>query len=197
MTDFQLQELQPEHTSVPAGRETTITPPPTPAKKSNRNVFLTIIGALLVGSCCISACVGIVGLMGTGVARVLTEKPEVENVIDGYLSSMDSQDAGQAYTLISTRAKRNVLLADIEKCLEGNNYKVFEGYREIALTNFTLGLASDSDPDMPQGLVAEVDGVISYADGFIGDFTAVLEQDGEEWRLFSINVNVPPDKFDP
>ena len=87
---------------------------------------------------------------------------------------------------MSTRTKRNVPLADIEKGLEGNNYTVFEGYQSIAVTNFTLNLTSDSDPEMPQGLVAEVDGMISYADGFTGDFTAVLEQEGEEWQLFSI-----------
>ena len=88
MNDFQPQDLQPEHTSVPAGRETTITPPPTPANKSNRNVFLPIIGALLVGLCCISACVGIAGLIGTGAIKFITEKPRYRSVIDEYFTSM-------------------------------------------------------------------------------------------------------------
>lgn len=187
---------QPEQTPVPAGTGTTLTLQPAPSKKSNRIGFI-IIGALLFSVCCISACAGIAGLVGMGAVKVITEMPRVENVIDEYLCAMDGQDASKAYALLSNRTKRNVLLADIEDFLEGNNYKVFEGYREIALTNFTLSLTSDSNPDMPQGLVAVVDGMISYADGFTGDFTAVLEQEGEEWRLFSINVNAQADKFGP
>ena len=190
MTDFQPQAPQPDQTPVSTGTGTT----GAPAKKSSRKVLI-IIGTLLVTLCSISVCVGIVGLAGSGVFKVMTEQPKVESVIDEYLRAMADQDASKAYTLFSIRAKRNVSLADIEKFLEGNNYTVFENYQNLAVTNFSIGLNSDSDPDMPQGVVAQVDGMISYADGFTGDFSAVLEQEGEEWRLFSINVNAPADKF--
>jgi hypothetical protein len=195
--DFQPQELQPEPTPLSTGAGTNRMPSPTPTIKSNGNVFIILSIVVLVGLCVISACVGISGLIGAGVFKVITEKPKVESVIDEYLTAMDSQDAGKAYTLLSPRVKRIISLDDVEYLLEGNHYAVFEGYQSIAFTNFSLTMTYDYDPDMPQGLVAEVDGMISYADGFTGDFTAVLEQDGEEWRLYSINVNAPVEKFGP
>lgn len=196
-SDFQPQEPTPEDNTAPAGTGTIATPLPAPAKKSNRNAFIIVIGALLVGLCCIGGSVGVAGLIGTGVLKVITEKPKVEIVIDGYMRAMADQDAKNAYTLFSTRAQRNVSLADIEKFVSGNNYKVFEGYESIATADFNLTLTSDPDPTMPQGLVAEVDGMISYAAGFTGDFSAVLEKEGDEWRLYGINVNAPADKFGP
>jgi hypothetical protein len=195
MNDFQPQEPTPEHNTTPAGTGTIGTPLPAPAKKSNRNVFIILVGALLVSLCCIGAIVGVAGLIGTGVFKVITEKPKVEFVIDEYMRAMADQDAKNAYTLFSTRAHRNISLADIEKFVSGNNYRVFEGYESIAMADFNLTLTSDPDPTMPQGLVAEVSGMISYADGFTGDFSAVLEKEGDEWRLYGINVNAPADKF--
>ncbi len=196
MNDFQPQALQPEQTAIPDGTGTMETPKPIPVNKSNRKVFL-IIGALLVGLCCISVLVGIAGLIGTGVFKMMTEEPKVEIVIDEYMRAMADQDANNAYTLFSTRAKRSVSLADIEIGLEGNNYLVFKDYQSLSVNNFNIGVNSDSNPDMPQGVVAHVDGMITYADGFTGDFAAVLEQEGDGWHLFGINVNVPPDKFNP
>ncbi len=48
---------------------------------------------------------------------------------------------------------------------------------------------------MPQGTVAEVQAIIQYSDGFTGDAQAVLEKVNGAWRIFSINVTVPPDKI--
>ena len=192
-------ESQPEITHVSAGAAAL--PPPVPANKSSRNIFL-IIGGLIVFLCgCLGIsglCVGISGgTIGALVVKTYTEGPKVESVIDEYMGLMAGKDASQAYSLLSTRAKRNVSLADNEKLLEGNNYTLFEGYRGLTITSFTLNATVDSDPDMPQGQVAEVEGEISYSDGYTGAFTAVLEKDGDEWRLFSINISVPPDKFGP
>jgi len=195
--DFQPQELQPEQPAISAGTGTAVTPPPAPAKKSNRVVFV-ISGALLACSClCIGVlCAGISGLaIGAGMAKVFTEWPKVESVIDEYMSAMADQDASKAYALYSARSKRNTSLADIEDLLEGNNYTLFEGYQSLAVTYLTLNSTFDSDPDLPQGEVAEVEGTISYTGGFTGNFTAVLEQEGDEWRLFEINVTAPPDKY--
>jgi hypothetical protein len=194
MNDFNLQELQPEQNPVLAVTESTVTHPPAPSKKSRRNVFV-IIGVLLI---CLCMCVGTASLVvGKGVIKIVTEEPKVEIVIDKYMKALADKDASKAYALFSTRAKKNISLADLGKFLEGNYYRVFEGYQSLAIANINLSIVSDPDPDVPQGMVAEVDGMISYADGFTGNFEAVLEKDGEEWRLFSINVTVPPDKFSP
>ncbi len=70
--------------------------------------------------------------------------------------------------------KRNVSLADNEKLLEGNNYTLFEGYRGVTITGVArLNATVHSDPDMPQGQVTEVEGEISYSDGYTGTFNAV------------------------
>jgi hypothetical protein len=133
---------------------------------------------------------GIFGLVfGAAVVEIVTEQPKVESVIDDYLSAMSDKDAAKAYALFSTRAKRNVSLADVEILLEGNNYTLFEGYRSMTVTDFTINYTSDPDPDLPQGEVGQVAGTISYSGGFTGDFTAVLEKDGDEWRLFEIIVS--------
>jgi len=192
MTDFQPPEPQQNQNPLLAGTGTTVTPPLTQAKKSNRNVFI-FIGVSLILIC---LCVGVTGLtIGKGIVMFNMEQPKVENVIDEYMTAMADKDASQAYKLLSTRAKRNVSLADNEILLEGNNYVLFEGYLSVTLASLTLNTTFDTDPDMPQGVVAEVDGMISYADGFTGDFTAVLEREGEEWRLYSINLSVPPNKL--
>lgn len=97
----------------------------------------------------------------------------------------------------STRSKRNTTLADVEKLLTANNYILFEGYRGVTFTNLNLAAAFNTDPDMPQGTVAKVEGTISYAGGFTGIFNAILEQEGDTWQHFGISIRVPPDKFSP
>jgi hypothetical protein len=44
----------------------------------------------------------------------------------------------------------------------------------------TLNATFASDPDMPQGEVAEVQGMISYTDGFTGTFYAILEKEEDD-----------------
>ncbi len=115
--------------------------------------------------------------------------------MDEFMSAMADKDAAKAYALFSIRSQRNTTLADVEKLLDGNNYILFEGYRSVTLRNLNLSAAFNSNPDLPQGTVAKVEGTVSYEGGFTGAFNAVLEQEGDKWRLFGINVTVPPDKF--
>jgi hypothetical protein len=81
--------------------------------------------------------------------------------------------------------------------LEGNNYVLFDGYRSVTVENINISAAFNTNPDLPQGTVAKVNGTIAYKGGFTGRFEAVLEQEGNKWRLFNINVTVPPDKLSP
>jgi hypothetical protein len=164
-------------------------------KKSNRNVI--ILGALVVIVVCICACVGIAGLFGKGITEIITEQPKVESVIDAYMKAMTGHDANKGHALLSTRAQRTVSSTDIETLLEGNNSLLFDDYKSVAVTDFTYTINSDPDPDIPQGQVAEVQGVISYSDGFTRTFTAILEKEGEEWRLYGINIIVSLDQPNP
>ena len=82
----------------------------------------------------------------------------------------------------------------LNNILYRNNYVLFEGYRSVSIANLNVSAAFNTSPDLPQGTVAMATGTASYAGGFNGTFNAVLEQEGDAWRLFSINVVVPPDK---
>jgi hypothetical protein len=158
-----------------------------PLKKTNRRKWLLSL-AILVLCCCPGLCANL-------YAKIETERPLVENAIDQFMQARAEEDGTKAYRLLSTRSKRTTALADIEELLQGNNYVLFEGYRSTSITDISLNLNTNTDPNEPQGTVAEVAGTIAYEGGFTGSFNAVLEKEGEVWRLFTIYITVPPDKF--
>jgi hypothetical protein len=41
-----------------------------------------------------------------------------------------------------------------------------------------------------------VHGTVSYDKGYTGSFSAVLEYEDTGWRLYIVNLDAPPDKFD-
>lgn len=194
MTDLSTPNPQPEQSSAAPVAGAVASSPLPPAKKSNKGVFI-LLGAAFVGVClCAGVCAA---LFGAGLFKVVTEQPKVESVVGEFMDAMESREADKAYALFSTRSKRNTSLADVEKLLSGNNYVLFEGYQGVTITNLNLTAAVNTNPDLPQGTVATANGVISYAGGYTGAFRAILEQDAGNWRLFSINITVPPDKFAP
>jgi hypothetical protein len=111
------------------------------------------------------------------------------------MKNMEAKDVESAFALFSPRAQRQMSITDLEELTEGNNYRLFEGYESMSLQDFELLAAADTDPDMPQGTIANVTAIAFYADGFTGDLTAVLEKVDGKWRVFSFQVNVPADKF--
>ena len=186
-------ELQ-QDTSGPKVDNPPIEPnvvPPTP-KKSNKNLWI-IAGAVIVVLClCSILCVA---LVGTGVGKVMVERAPVEAALDTLMKNMEAKDVEGAYALFSPRVQRKMPITNIEKLTQGNNYKVFEGYESLSIQNFNLSAAANTNPDMPQGTVANITAVVSYSDGFMGNLTAVLEKVDGEWRIYNFHVNVPPDKF--
>lgn len=123
---------------MPPAAPTVVVPPAPTPRKSRRNVFI-IAGAAVLGLC---LCAGICGLIfGSNIFKSITEKPKVESVIDQFMAAMADKDAAIAYALFSTRSKRHTNLADLEKLLTGNNYLVFEGYRNITVTNLSVNAA--------------------------------------------------------
>jgi hypothetical protein len=166
---------------------------PTP-KKSNKNLWI-IAGIVIAGLClCSILCVA---LLATGVGKVMIEQAPVEATLDTLMKNMEAKEVESAFALFSPRAQHQMSIADLEELTEGNNYKVFEGYESISIQNLNLGAAANTNPDMPQGSVANVTAIVSYTDGFTGDLTAVLEKVDGKWMLFNFHVNVPPDKLQP
>jgi hypothetical protein len=183
----------PEQNTVALFTQAAPSPSTTPRiKKPRRNIF--IIGALVIGVC---ICIGIGGIAyGPVIFKTITEKPKVVRIIDEFMSAIVDEDAGKAYALFSTRSKRNTSLADVEKMLEGNNY-ILLGYQNVTVTDLDLKTVFSTNPDMPEGNVAYVRGVIWGDIGLTGSFSAVLEQEGENWRLFSVDISADPDEFAP
>ena len=175
---------------------------PTPAtpqgpigKRSPIMIGLLVGGTVLLLLC---ACFGVAALtIGGGIVQSITERPKVEATLDELMTNMSQEDAGAAYDQFSTRARRTVSLADLEDLLAGNNIALFSGYKSLEISTLTMTRAVNTDPDMPQGLVATVVAEIRYDDGYSGVLNATLEKEGDEWGVAGFHVNVPPDKISP
>ena len=76
------------------------------------------------------------------------------------------------------------------------NFALFDGYESVEPAEWTIGLQSSTSPDEPHGTMANVHGVMTYADGYTGTFEALLVQENGSWRLFRIDVEVPPEKVE-
>jgi hypothetical protein len=190
MSDPQPQVPAPESIIQPS--EVIAAPPPT--KKSNRNLFLIAGGLILVICLCLGACLA---LGGASFVKVFQEKAPVEKVIDSFMQAMVANDTEKAFALFSTRARRQIKIDSLKDMLEGNNYVLFEGYQSVSVQNINMTTGVNTNPDVPQGLVAKVNGTITYSGGFTGSFNAVLQKEGDQWYLDAINITVPPDKFHP
>lgn len=165
--------------------------PPQP-QRSKRNIW--IISGAVVGVLCLCSIVCI-AVFGASMYKVYTERAPIEAVLDAYMGHMANQDADHAYALFSPRAQRQIPLAEVQAMLEGNNYFLFEGYRSLSVTNINISAAVNTNPDLPQGTVAEVTGVITYEGDIQGSFNGVLEKVGGQWMIDGIYVTVPPSKF--
>jgi hypothetical protein len=166
---------------------------PTP-KKSNKNLW--IIAGITIALICICSIICL-ALIGTGIGKVMVERAPVEAVLDSFMKYMEANDVESAYALFSPRVQRQIPIDDVQEMIKGNNYVLFEGYQSISVQNIKLTAAVNTNPDLPQGTVANVKGFIEYSDGFTGNFTATLEKVDGLWMIHRIDINVPPNKFQP
>jgi len=188
-SQFAVQQEQESVSSIDTDSSDT-------AKRKRRNIII-VVGVIAALVClCIGICV-VAGGWGavTGLIKVAQERDDVSAVIDEFMREMEKENAVAAYALFSTRAQRQIPLSDIEEMLEGNNFVLFEGYESVMVTNLSIKAAFNTNPDLPQGTIAEVAGTVTYKGGITGGLTAVLEEEGDEWRMHRINVTVPPSKM--
>jgi hypothetical protein len=84
--------------------------------KRSRKWFLLVGGALAVG---LIVCVGFCTIaFGSSFLTVITEKDDVQFVLDKFMLAMASKDAEYAYSLFSSRAKQQVPFSEIESWLD-------------------------------------------------------------------------------
>lgn len=188
----ELQDHTPEFDTANQVIESNVISP-TP-KGSNKKLW--IFAGIVVAVICICSVLCLV-LLGTSFGKVMVEKAPVEAVLDDFMVKMTAKDIESAYELFSPRVQRQISLENVQEMADGNNYVLFEGYQDLSVTNLNIGPAVNTNPDMPQGTVANVSGEISYSGGFVGHFEAILEKVERNWRLHYINVTVPPDKIQP
>jgi hypothetical protein len=162
-----------------------------------RRRWLIIVALVAVSLC---ACVGVgVGVftMGRTLMQVNQEQAMITPVLDEFMQAMAARDTNRAYRLFSTRAQRQTAIADLEALTTGPNYVLFDGYQTVVIDSTNLSSMANTDPNVPQGVVANVNGTITYAGGVAGTFRATLEKEEGTWRLHAINITVPPSKTVP
>lgn len=168
---------------------------PTPQKPSRAKWWIPALAGLgVVSLVCVCLSVVVLTVGGTGL-KIVTDRPKIEAVLDGFMSAMVDGDTQTAFDLFSQRAQGQITMGDLETMLEGNNAVLFSGYRSVTIDTFNLTAAANTDPKAPQGTVAKVVGTITYAGGITGQIEATLEEDGGQWGLFYVYITVPPDKF--
>lgn len=168
---------------------------PTPARPNRSKGWILAavgLGVIALACVCVSAVVLTVG--GTGL-KIATDKPKIEAVLDGFMSAMAEGDTQAAFDLFAPRAQGQMTVSDLDAMLEGNNAALFSGYRSVTVDSFNLTAAANTNPNVPQGTVAQIVGTLTYAGGIQGRIEATLEEDQGKWGLFFVNVTVPPEKI--
>ncbi len=153
-----------------------------------------VIGAVVLLLAC---CVGFGLLFGILGSEVNAEQPKVQAVLQALMTAMANKDTQTAASLFVAGPGAGVPVAELDRLLEGSNYVLFDGYRELTVTGLVMNATFNNNPDEPQGVTARVQATISYDGGYTGTIHAVLRQQGGEWRLMSFQVVVPPSKLKP
>ena len=156
--------------------------------------MLIILLAVLGGALVLCGALAVFGV-GSSMYISVTEKDDVKLVLDLYMQRMAAKDTGGACALFSSRSRRQMPASELEKLLDGAHYAVFDGYRSLEVDNMNVQQSVNTDPNVPQGTLAMVDGKITYADGFNGTFQGLLEKEAGRWTLSNINIVVPPNKI--
>lgn len=194
--DFSTSSMPAAELSTPVGVPPNAGPAaPTRQRPSRANWWIpALVGLGFMSFVCVCLSVVALTIGGTGL-KIVTDKPRIEAVLDGFMSAMVDGDTQTAFDLFSQRARGQVTMADLENMLEGNNAALFSGYRSITVDTFNLTAAANSDPKAPQGTVAKVVGTITYAGDIKGQIEATLEENDGQWGLFYVYITVPPDKI--
>lgn len=116
------------------------------------------------------------------------ETKSIGAMVDDFLTAMANKETEKAYTMGTSQGDANTWQAGIDNLLQGNNFVLFEGYREISLTNINISQFGTEK-------YAEVQGDVMYEGDFIGTFSADVVKEGQLWKFRSVTVNAPAEKF--
>jgi hypothetical protein len=169
---------------------------PAPAKKSYRWVIILMV--TILGLTCL--CAGVAGLLVIkNISQMPADMRPVESLVDQFMVAGTHQDSKAAFSLFSTRGQQRMPLSQIERLFQNDNRALFTGYQGLTTTSYTNQSSPDADQDsdlgLPGGTFAVLRGTLHYEGGITGSFDAVLEQVGSDWKLYQMDIGVPPSKF--
>ena len=127
-------------------------------------------------------------LTGFGVYQAVTQRDDVEQVIDASLADIAARRPDEVLARTSKRAieHESITRETLEQLADN---PAFQDYESAHVTNVNVSASYNSDPKFAQGTVANVSGTVAYEDGGKGTFEATLEKENGQWRLFSLKVN--------
>lgn len=163
-------------------------------RPSRRNMWIVV--GLLSGLLVLCSVVAVLAI-GRTVLSIATEETAITPILDRFMHAMSQGDIQTAYNLFSHRAQRDTSSAELSKLRTGPNAALFNGYESIHIDSTTLNNSVKIDSQGLQGSVAIVSGTIIYYGGVKGAFSATLEKEAGVWRIFAVNVSVPPAKIQP
>ena len=169
---------------------------PAPAKKSYRWVIIVLV-ILLVLTC---LCAGVAAvLVIKSIYQMPADMRSVESLIDKFMVAGTHQDSQAGFALFSPRGQQQMPLSQIEKLFQNENRALFAGYQGLTTTSYDYHTGPDADQDsdlgLPGGTFAVLRGTLNYQGGITGTFDAALEQVGSDWKLYRIDIGVPPSRF--
>lgn len=158
--------------------------PPSPT----RSILWWLAGGVLVAFfCCGGLCVIPIG---RAVYQAATERDDVEQLLTAFLADLEAKDFEACLAHFSARSIRVASLST-EKMEQLASDPAFRGARTAHITTINVTYAFNSNPDLPQGTVANVSGTATYEDGSTATLQATLEKEDQTWRIHKLVLNRP------
>lgn len=162
--------------------------PPAPSGGGNRLLWFVLgCGGMLLMMCC-----GGMGALGFGAYRIVSvEKPGIDAELTAYFNDLKSKDLDAACTHFSNTVLRRQTKEQVMAALNTPIWQSFDGFESYQTAGIQVFWGRPVAPGEPAATTASVNGTIRFKDGRTGTFTATMEKQGEQWRIFGINANAP------
>jgi hypothetical protein len=170
----------------PSGSNPFQSPPPEATNPPRSRTWLWLL--LFGGLACLCLCSGLCILpIGYSLFQVATQQEEIRDVVEGCLHEIDNDQFDDALARFSERAVKQGLVTHEQLEALADN-AAFQEFDSLVVTNVMVNATVNSDPKLPQGVVANVDGTVAYNDGGTGKFKATLEKQDGLWKLHALEV---------
>ena len=166
---------------------------PPPRKRRARGwIVAAAVTALLL---CLGGVVAGIHALSTIGNSESAYRAQVEQVADQFMRLMMAHQPDQAFHLFCAVARNPETLGNLRELVSGSEYALFNGYQRLKTDNFQYKTQARSDSRQLHGQIVTAQGRVFYASGFTGHFDALLIRENNQWRLYTIDISVPPAKY--